>query len=222
MKISRIVSRGFLFFVLALVGCASEGTTQPEQYSGFLSDYSRLRPATSATGQPVMRWIAPGLNLDDYTYLQARSISFYPVPQPTEQISHETLDELQTYARHQIRSALSRRFQLLDPDSQPRPKTLILRSAITGVTTSAEGFKPYEVIPIALIVAATTSATGARDRQTELFIEAELIDAATGKTVLEVVRKGYGQKLENSEEQVTLETLKEVVDAIVQDIDRFE
>nr|WP_298163790.1 DUF3313 domain-containing protein [uncultured Pseudomonas sp.] len=220
MKRSSIAVTGLLFSAL-LGGCASD-TTQPDEYSGFLSDYSHLQPAVSATGQPVMRWTAPGFKLDDYPYLQARSISFYPAPQPTEQISSATLDELQTYARQKIKSALSRRFQLLDPDGQPRPKTLILRSAITAVGTKAEGFKPYEVIPIALVVAATTSASGARDRETELFIEAELIDAATGQTMLQVARKGYGQELENSEEQVTLDTLKEVIDSIVRDIERFE
>ena len=222
MKRSRIAISGLLFSALVLGGCASKDITQPEQYSGFLSDYSRLQPATSATGQPVMRWMAPGVKVDNYRYMQVQSISFYPAPKPTEQISSPTLDELQTYARQQIKTAFSRRFQLLEPGAQPRPNTLILRAAITGVEAEAEGLKPYEVIPIALVVAATTSATGSRDRTTELFIEAELLDASTGQPVLQVVRKGFGEELENREEQVTLATLKGVIDGIVRDIERFE
>ncbi|MCY1419693.1 hypothetical protein D9M71_352860 [compost metagenome] len=88
--------------------------------------------------------------------------------------------------------------------------------------TKAEGLKPYEVIPIALVTAAATTASGARDRTTELFVEAELLDAATGQPVLQVVRKGYGKELENKEEQVTLNTLKGVIDGIVRDIEKFE
>ena len=42
---------------LLLAGCASK-TTQPSQYSGFLSDYSQLQPATSASGAPVLRWVS--------------------------------------------------------------------------------------------------------------------------------------------------------------------
>lgn len=221
MKRSRIAVTGLLFSALVLGGCAKD-TTQPSEYSGFLSDYSHLQPAKSATDQPVMRWMAPGFKLDNYRYMQVRSIGFYPAPQPTGQISSSTLNELETYSRQQIESALSRRFQLLGPDAQPRPNTLILRSAITGVDTKAEGLKAYEVIPIALVVAATTSASGARDRKTELFIEAELIDAGTGKPVMQVVRKGYGKELENSTEQVTMATLKDVIDGIVRDIERFE
>jgi hypothetical protein len=103
----------------------------------------------------------------------------------------------------------------------PAPSSLIPRAAITGVDTKAEGLKPYELIPIALVAAAVTSASGARDRTTELFVEAELLDASTGKPALQVVRKGQGKELENKQ-QVTLDLLKGVVDGIVRDIERFE
>jgi len=57
MKRSSPIVTGSLFCALLLAGCASK-VTEPEQYSGFLADYSRLQPATSPTGQPVMRWLA--------------------------------------------------------------------------------------------------------------------------------------------------------------------
>lgn len=222
MKHSSTALSGLLFSALLLGGCASKDVTQPDQYSGFLSDYSQLQPAVSATGQPVMRWIAPGVKVDDYKYVQVRSVAFYPTPSATEQISNQTLDELQVYARQQVTSAFGRRFQLLDPNAAPRPQTLVVRAAITGVSTEAEGLKAYEVIPIALVVAATTTAAGTRDRETEIFVEAEMLDGSTGQPVMRVVRKGRGQELENREEQVTLATLKSVIDTIVNDIERFQ
>ncbi len=220
MKRSSIAVTGLLFSALLLGGCASK-VTEPEQYSGFLADYSRLQPATSPTGQPVLRWMAPGLNLDSYKHVVVQSIGFHPAPSPSEQIGAPALAQLQAYTSEQIKAAFGRRFQVHEAGAQPGPQTLILRAAITGVDTKAEGLKPYEVIPIALVVAATTSASGARDRTTELFVEAELIDASTGQPVLQVVRKGYGKELENKEEQVTLDTLKGVIDGIVRDIDKF-
>ena len=220
MKRSSIAVTGLLFSALLLGGCASK-VTEPEQYSGFLADYSRLQPATSPTGQPVLRWMAPGLNLDSYKHVVVQSIGFHPAPSPSEQIGAPALAQLQAYTSEQIKAAFGRRFQVHEAGAQPGPQTLILRAAITGVDTKAEGLKPYEVIPIALVVAATTTATGARDRTTELFVEAELIDASTGQPVLQVVRKGYGKELENKEEQVTLDTLKGVIDGIVRDIDKF-
>lgn len=220
MKRSRIAVTGLLFSALLLGGCASK-VTEPEQYSGFLADYSRLQPATSPTGQPVLRWMAPGVKLENYRHLVVQSIGFYPTPTPSEQIGAPALADLEAYSSQQIKAAFGRRFQVLEAGAQPGPQTLILRAAITGVDTKAEGLKPYEVIPIALVVAATTSATGARDRTTELFVEAELVDASTGQPVLQVVRKGYGKELENKEQQVTLDTLKGVIDDIVRDIDKF-
>ncbi len=43
--------------LLALSGCASK-ITQPDKYSGFLNNYSDLKETTSATGKPVLRWVA--------------------------------------------------------------------------------------------------------------------------------------------------------------------
>lgn len=223
MKRSSLAVTGLLMAALALGGCASK-VTEPDQYSGFLSSYSQLQETKSATGQPVMRWMAPGLRLENYPYLVVQSIDFYPAPQPSEQIGSTALEQLRAYTVQQVRGALGKRFELHEPadlSSLPPTQTLILRSAITGVDTKAEGLKPYEVIPIALISAAATTASGARDRTTELFIEAELVDASTGKPVMQVVRKGYGKELENREEQVTLNTLKGVIDGIVRDIERF-
>lgn len=52
--------------LLGLGGCAGS-QVDPSQYSGFLKDYSRLKPAESATGAPVMRWIDPEVKLSRYT-----------------------------------------------------------------------------------------------------------------------------------------------------------
>jgi len=221
MKRSRTAS-GLLLCALLLGGCASK-VTRPEQYSGFLPDYSRLQPATSPSGQPVMRWMAPGLKLDNYDHLLVKSIGFYPAASPSEQIGAPALAELQAYTSQQVKAAFGRRFQVHElGTARPGPKTLILRAAITGVDSRAEGLKPYEIIPIALVAAAATTASGSRDRTTELFVEAELLDASTGKPVLQVVRKGYGKELENREQQVTLNSLKGVIDGIVRDIEKFE
>ena len=96
--------------------------------------------------------------------------------------------------------------------------TLIFKGAITGVSTATEGLKPYEVIPIALVVAGAMTATGHRDQNTELYLEGEFIDAATGKSVARVVRKGFGKTLDNDEQNVTLDDLKAIVNDMAKDI----
>lgn len=222
MKRSSLIVTGLLLSALSLGGCATKETTQPKQYSGFLSDYSRLQSATSPTGKPVMRWMAPGFKLDNYRYVQVKSIGFYPMPSPTEQIRASALNDLQAYTSQQIKAAFGRRLQVVEPGSMSPPsETLILRAALTGVSSGNKPLRGYEVIPIALVAAAATTAAGARDQETQLFVEAELLDASTGKPVIQVVRKGFGKELENKEQQVTLATLKGVVDGMVRDIEKF-
>ncbi|SEI77071.1 Protein of unknown function [Azotobacter beijerinckii] len=225
MERSRIAVTGVLLSALLLGSCTSQ-VTKPEQYSGFLSDYSQLQETTSATGQPVMRWVAPGFKPDNYRNVLVQSIRFYPTPSPSDQVSAQALEDLQSYLSEQVRGAFARRFKVSDLSAAkraavPAEQTLILRAAITGVSTRTKSLKPYEVLPIALVAAAAMTAAGKRDQTTELFVEAELFDASTGKPVLQVVRKGFGKELENREEQVTLKTLKGVVDGMVRDIDRF-
>jgi len=78
------------------------------------------------------------------------------------------------------------------------------------------------VLPIALVVAGTQVATGHRTMDTSLFFEGELIDAATQKTVVKVVRKGEGKDLNNQNTPLTVDTLKQVVDDLASDAALFQ
>ena len=59
--------------ILALTGCAAK-VAQPDQYSGFLKDYSSLKETTSASGKPELRWIDPNFNPANYD-----NIVYHPV-----------------------------------------------------------------------------------------------------------------------------------------------
>ncbi|MNV70318.1 hypothetical protein D3C71_1632770 [compost metagenome] len=99
--------------------------------------------------------------------------------------------------------------------------TLILRAAITGVSASNEGMKWYEIMPIAAAVGATQAATGHRDQDTNLFIEAEFIDARTNQTVVKVVRKIFGTQLENEKQAITIKDFKAAIDKLNTDLWTF-
>lgn len=204
---------------LLLSGCASQ-TTQPTQFSGYLADYSQLQPATSATGAPVLRWISPQFRSESYTSVYVEQPSFYPEPMPSDQVSAQTLEQARDYL-HQalLRELKDGRLKLVDT---PSMDSLVLRSAITGVNVSTEGIKAYEVIPVALVIAAASTAAGTRDRDTEIFIELEALDASTSEPVLRVVRKGHGLTLANSSTQLTLDDLKPVLDVWARDARDFQ
>lgn len=200
-----------------LSGCASQ-TTPPDQFSGYLADYSQLQPATSATGVPVLRWISPQFKADRYTTVYVEKPTFYPQPKPSEQVSGQTLEQVRDYLHQALVRELQGRMTVV---SEPTRDSLVLRSAITGVTVSTEGLKAYEVIPIALVVAAASTAAGTRDLDSEIFIELEALDARTSEPMVRVVRRGHGLALENSSTQLKLDDLKPVLDSWARDARNF-
>ncbi|MNY09746.1 hypothetical protein D3C86_1426820 [compost metagenome] len=100
-------------------------------------------------------------------------------------------------------------------------KTLIMRAAITGVNAENEGMKWYEVIPVAAVVGGVSAATGHRDQDTTLFIEAEFIDASNNQTVAKVVRKVFGSTLENASQKITANDFKSAINKLTSDLQAF-
>jgi hypothetical protein len=203
---------------LLLAGCASK-TTTPEQYSGFLSDYSQLQPAQSASGAPVMRWVAPDFKPQNYRSALVEKPVFYPAPTPSEQVSQKTLDEIANYLQQAMQLELAGQYRVVEHADQD---TLVLRSAISAVSLSAEGLKVYEVIPIALVAAAASTAAGTRDLDSEIYVELEAVDGRTSKPMARVVRKGHGLQLENDSTQLTLKDIKPALDTWAKDARNFK
>ncbi|WP_436859431.1 DUF3313 domain-containing protein [Citrobacter tructae] len=204
--------------LLALSGCASK-ITQPDKYSGFLKDYSGLQETKSATGQPVLRWVDPNYSDSKYDNIVWNPITYYPAPKPTTQVGQKVLDQLLSYTNTKMKTAVEQRKPLV---TRPGPRSLIFRGAITGVDTSKEGLQFYEVVPVALVVAGTQMATGHRTMDTHLYFEGELIDAATNKPVIKVVRQGEGKDLNNQNTPMAFENLKRVVDDMATDATMFD
>ena len=200
--------------ILGLGGCASS-QVDPSQYSGFLKDYSHLKPEKSPTGAPVMRWIDPDVKLDQYTRVYIEPSQFYPQPKPTAVISAQTLQAITQYFDTALKRELGKDMPLAQG---PGPNTIVVRPAITAVSTSTEGLKPYEVIPIALVAAAVNTAAGGRDQNVDIATEAAFLDGVSKKVLAQVVRKGSGKPLENDKTQLTLNDVKPVLDGWASDM----
>lgn len=199
--------------VALLAGCNST-ITKTEQYSGFLGDYSKLQETKSESGVPVLRWTSEKFQLMRYQNVQLQPVFFYPQPTPSAQVNSQVLTEIAQYVDKQLRAELGKTVQLTN---QPGPNTLVMKVAITGVGTEAEGLKPYEVIPIALVAAAASGASGARDRVATVYLEMEARDARSNTLMGQAVRKIEGGTLENDQTALTLPVLKDALDQAAKD-----
>jgi len=222
MTLARKLFIGVALAGLLLGGCTSQ-VTEREQYSGFLSNYDNLQEVTTTTGEKAMRWVSPSWNPNAYDTIAFRTLEFYPAPKPNEQVNQQTLAELQDFMSRKAKLVLGQKYQRVS-NAAAAPagsRTLILRAAITGVSASNEGMKWYEVMPIAAVVGATQAATGYRDQDTNLFIEAEFIDAKTHQTIAKVVRKVFGSQLKNESQRITTKDFKDAIEKLNTDLWTF-
>ncbi|WP_194789962.1 DUF3313 domain-containing protein [Pseudomonas sp. UFMG81] len=199
---------------LLLHGCASK-YVEPDQYSGFLKDYSKLKEEKSPSGAAVMRWIKPGIDVSQFNSVYVEPSQFYPKPQPTEKIPQQTLQGITQYYDQALKTQFSKALPLA---TSPGPGVLVVRPAITGVSAKTKGLRPYEVIPIALVAAGISTATGIRDQDTSVATEAAFIDGRSNEVVAEVVRKGAGADLENSSQVMQAKDARAVLDGWARDM----
>lgn len=202
---------------LLLSGCTSH-VADKQHYSGFLADYSQLKPSESASGEPTLRWISPDYKSSQYQDVLYTPVVFYPAARPTARVSQQTLDQIRSYTDIQLKGAIATRLPLVN---QASPHTLKVRAAITAVSAENEGVQFYEVVPIAAVVASTMAASGHRTQNSELFLEIEASDAVTGKPLIRVVRKAFGKTVGNSTTPVTFDDLKPGIDTLVRDTVSF-
>ncbi|MFL1495185.1 DUF3313 domain-containing protein [Pseudomonas antarctica] len=199
---------------IAMTGCASK-VPQPDEYSGFLSDYSQLKQAKSPSGAEVMRWVDPNLDLSRYNAVFIEPTQFYPKPQATAKIPDSTLNGINTYYSQALKRELAKSLPIANA---PGPGVIVVRAAITAVSSKTESLKPYEYIPVALVAAAVSTGTGIRDQETTLGTEAQFLDGASGKVIAQVVRKGTGKPLSNDSQVMKADDVKGVIDGWTSDL----
>jgi hypothetical protein len=208
-RVMAIIAGAFL-----LAGPVAAQEKGKSMESGFLgSGYSKLKEADSPSGLKVKRWIAPEMKAGAYETILLEPNVFFPAPKSTEQVSEQTLKEINAYFDEAVRRELTGLFQFA---KEPGPKTLRMKTAITSVAAKDMGLKPYQLLPIAFI------ATGGKTtKQASIAAEFEVQDTDTGKVVALGMREGVGVELKSATEKLTLAQVKPVIDAWAKDVRAF-
>lgn len=182
--------------------------------SGFLgANYSKLADAQSPSGQKVKRWIAPTVTPDRFEYVLLEKTTLYPAPKGTDQVSLATLNEISAYLDEALRRELNGVVKLA---TEPGPKTLRFRPAITAAAAKDLGLKPYQYLPVAFVLTAGKSAKGA-----SLAVEYEVQDTDTNDVVGAGMRESSGLELKSATEKLTLAHFKPAIDTWAKDLRAF-
>jgi hypothetical protein len=217
----RRITFSSLFAIAAatalLAGCASNAPTK-ENYSGYLGSYQDLKEVEGPEGEKFLRYTNPMFTPANYHAVMIDKVEFYPKPEPTEQLSQETIDQIGSYLTDTLRQKIGEKVKVVD---RPGPGVAKLNVAITGVAGEKEGLKPYQIIPVAFVITMASRGVSGTPEEAKLVVEARATDSVTGMTLLKVVRVGTGEGLEKNaegEREISLASVKPLIDRWAEEV----
>jgi hypothetical protein len=198
--------------VLALAAAPAGAQSESKQksgpaYSGFLSDYSQLKPAPDREG--VMLYVDRSAKYAKYTKVLLRPIEVCVAPNPEYKgLRPDVLARMTESFAASFKKALTPGYEIV---TAPGPDVLEVRSAITGVQPAKPGLTPIDFLPIKAVFNIGRAAAGAAPEVVEMTAEMELLDSS-GKRLAAAVANRKGDKNLQQGEQITWAHLQEISD----------
>ena len=208
------MNRLFVITVITAVitACASSSPPLEKTSSGFLSqqNYDQLTKVKTPDDQTAYRYVSPSFDPSKYKQAIVDPVIAYPKPQPTEQVSMETLETLERELTRLLKDSLS---EVLTLTSTPGPDVLRLELAVTGINISDEPLKGYQYIPIFLVA----SESGGREQQVKLLLEGRVTDSVTKEVQAVSTRELSGEDLKNAKSKLEAKQLNQGMEAAAKD-----
>jgi len=212
---------GRMFAVLLcaawISGCASKPAVPNSGYLGGPDAYSELKQAKDPRGETMLAYFSPKLTPANYNAVIIDPLQFYPTPQPTKEVSEETLRSIGKYVNDTLRQKVGAKVQLVD---KPGPGVVRVSIAFTAVGAEKEGLSAYQYIPFAFIATQATRAVEGAPEQAQLLCEIKAVDSVTSERLAMQVRSGTGETLKRvaagGGTQVTLDSVKPLIDGWVE------
>ncbi len=180
--------------MFALGACATDDTSKPS-FSGFLGDYSKLKPDPQF--DDALRWANPNVSLAGYSsfIVDPVVVQFAPNDEGTA-LSPDELKELTDHFRNEAIAALSEKFKVV---SEPGPGVLRIRTAITSVETTTPILNIHPAMKLTGLGLGGAS------------MEAEAIDSVSGERIVAIVDSQQGNRMSIAEGLQTLGHAKQVM-----------
>jgi hypothetical protein len=176
---------------LPALGCgAVRGRRGTPQESGFLRDYSQLKPREGYEAQLV--YVKPGVDWSRYNAVQIDSVTLW-VTRKTEKLSPDERQMLTDLLYKALHEKLGAEFRLSD---RPGADVLRLRAALTQVKGANVPLRTISTVVPQLMLISTAVGLSADVAKTvgTATVEAELLDSVTGERLAAAVDQRAGTK----------------------------
>ena len=181
-----------LIGVLLLAGCAASGMKDVKQ-SGFLRDYSQLKPG--GNDRAALVYIKTGVDFKKYDSVMFERVTVYLSPKAENRaIDPTVMKELTDYYQNALFNAVKDGYKVVD---RPGPGVLRVRVAITEMKPANPTANTMStIIPVGMVVSAATKAVSDDNLGTgEAATEMELLDAQSGERLAAAVDRRQGGKM---------------------------
>lgn len=194
-----------------LTGCASN-TVSEEKYSGFLNDYSILKP--SPEDKHTMGYTTPGVEWKKYSSVMVDKVLII-TPDSGQKTDGKLLVAIADKFEDLIKQEISKKFTVVDHAGEG---TIRLQAAITSVYASYDDMKAYQYIPIAAVVTGAARASGTEDKYARVMTEIKLVDSVNGQLLGQAVDLKGDEEKPVKDSGVTLEDVVSILEQWAQRI----
>ena len=192
------MKRAFVaLLMVGLAGCSATEQSQPNTVAktGFLGDYSQLKPGTK--DQALLVYVNPNVNWKLYHSVLIEPVQVWDAP--NRQASAQDEKMLSSYYYNMLKQDLSKHFKIVH---EAGPGVMTLRVALTDATTATPVLRTMSVVvPSAHILTEVGNlATGSYAFVGSAQSEGEVLDSVTGERLAAAVdRRSGGMSLDNAD-----------------------
>lgn len=152
-------------------------SSQEKPQSGFLPDYSLLKPAKGPEGTRIYRYTK-----FDFDPLAYSAVIIEPViinqAHADEKLTPQVIDQTRIALDASIRDRIGQ--SNLKMVHEPGPDVLRVSVAISGAELDSEGFKPRNILPISAVLKVASMAAGKEEKTPVLLVESKITDSQSG------------------------------------------
>jgi hypothetical protein len=180
-----------LISVLLLAGCSASGMKNVEG-SGFLDNYSQLKPG--GEDESALVYVKTGADFKSYNKIMFEQIVVrLNSSSEANEIDPAMLVELTNYYQNALVEAVKDSYEIVD---QPGTDVLWVRVAITDVEPSSPVANTMSsIVPVGMVVAVGAKATSDANLGTgEAATEVEVLDSMTKERLAAAVDRRQGGK----------------------------
>lgn len=158
----------------------SKLSSKEKPESGFLPDYSLLKPVKSPEGTKAYRY-----EKFDFDPLMYNAVIIDPVIinqyEADEKITSEVVEQTRLALDASIRDRIGQ--STLKIAHEPGPDVLRVAVAISGAELEKEGFKPRNILPISAAIKAASYVAGKDKKIPVLLVESKITNSQSGDLV---------------------------------------